>query len=101
MKTDITSDFAFFVQLAKLGSLSGAARSMGLTPPAATKRLGILEARLGARLVNRTTRSISLTPEGETYARYAARILEQVREMEDAIAGTPADPHGRLRVNAT
>ncbi|MEX3629835.1 MAG: LysR family transcriptional regulator [Burkholderia sp.] len=101
MKTDITSDFEFFVQLAKLGSLSGAARSMGLTPPAATRRLGILEARLGARLVNRTTRSLSLTPEGETYARYAARILEQVREMEDAIAGTPADPHGRLRVNAT
>lgn len=101
MKTDSTSDFAFFVQLAKLRSLSGAARSMGLTPPAATKRLGIIEERLGARLVNRTTRSVSLTPEGETYARYAARILDQVREMEDAIAGTPADPHGRLRVNAT
>ncbi|MEK6347668.1 MAG: LysR family transcriptional regulator [Burkholderia sp.] len=101
MKTDSTSDFAFFVQLAKLRSLSGAARSMGLTPPAATKRLGIIEERLGARLVNRTTRSVSLTPEGETYARYAARILDQVREMEDAIAGTPADPHGLLRVNAT
>jgi DNA-binding transcriptional LysR family regulator len=101
VRTDATSDFEFFVQLAKLKSLSGAARSLGLTPPAATKRLGILEEKLGARLVNRTTRSLSLTPEGETYARYAVRILEQVREMEDAIAGSPADPQGLLRVNAT
>lgn len=101
VRTDSTTDFEFFVQLAKLKSLSGAARSLGLTPPAATKRLGILEERFGTRLVNRTTRSVSLTPEGETYARYAAQILDQVREMEDAIAGTPADPHGRLRINAT
>ncbi|ACB66019.1 transcriptional regulator, LysR family [Burkholderia ambifaria MC40-6] len=101
VRTDSTSDFEFFVQLAKLKSLSGAARSLGITPPAATKRLGILEDRFGKRLVNRTTRSVSLTPEGEMYARYATQILDQVREMEDAIAGTPADPHGRLRINAT
>lgn len=101
MRTDSTSDFEFFVQLAKLKSLSGAARAMGITPPAATKRLGVLEERFGTRLVNRTTRSVSLTPEGETFARYASQILEQVREMEDAIAGSPADPHGRLRINAT
>ncbi|WP_321840181.1 LysR family transcriptional regulator [Paraburkholderia bannensis] len=101
MRTDSTSDFEFFVQLAKLKSLSGAARSMGITPPAATKRLGVLEERFGTRLVNRTTRSVSLTPEGETFARYAAQILEQVREMEEAIAGSPSDPHGRLRINAT
>ncbi len=101
VRTDSTSDFAFFVQLARLKSLSGAARSIGITPPAATKRLGILEERFGTRLVNRTTRSVSLTPEGETFARYAAQILDQVREMEDAMAGSPADPHGRLRINAT
>lgn len=101
MKADSTIDFEFFVQLAKLKSLSGAARSLGMTPPAATKRLGILEERFGTRLVNRTTRSVSLTPEGETYARFAAQILDQVREMEDAIAGTPAEPRGRLRINAT
>jgi LysR family transcriptional regulator, transcriptional activator for dmlA len=101
VKADSTIDFEFFVQLAKLKSLSGAARSLGITPPAATKRLGILEERFGTRLVNRTTRSVSLTPEGETYARYAAQILDQVREMEDAIAGTPSEPRGRLRINAT
>ncbi len=101
MKTEPQSDFAFFVELAKRKSLSGAARALGLTPPAATKRLGLLEQRLGARLVNRTTRSVSLTPEGETYARYATRILEQIREMEDLIAGSPDDLQGRLRINAT
>ncbi|WP_244831958.1 LysR substrate-binding domain-containing protein [Caballeronia sp. TF1N1] len=81
--------------------MSGAARALDLTPPAATKRLGIMEKRLGAQLVNRTTRSISLTPEGETYLRYATQIVEQVREMEEAITGARTDPQGLLRINAT
>jgi LysR family transcriptional regulator, transcriptional activator for dmlA len=81
--------------------MSGAARALDLTPPAATKRLGLIEGRLGVRLVNRTTRSVSLTPEGETYLRYATQIFGQVREMEEAISGTRGDPQGLLRVNAT
>ncbi|MGF6735028.1 LysR family transcriptional activator of dmlA [Paraburkholderia youngii] len=95
------SDFEFFILLAKLRSMSGAARALDLSPPAATKRLGIIEQRLGARLVNRTTRSVSLTPEGETYLRYASQIVGQVREMEEAISGARRDPHGPLRINAT
>jgi DNA-binding transcriptional LysR family regulator len=101
VKTDSTSDFEFFVLVAKLKSLSGAARALDLTPPAATKRLGLMEQRLGARLVNRTTRSVSLTPEGETYLHYATQIVGQVRQMEEAIAGARSDPQGLLRVNAT
>ncbi|MFM0324566.1 LysR family transcriptional regulator [Caballeronia glebae] len=101
MNTDASSDFDFFILLAKLKSLSGAARALDLTPPAATKRLGLIEQRLGARLVNRTTRSVSLTPEGETYLRYALQISGQVREMEEAISGARTDPKGLLRVNAT
>ncbi|GAB5096744.1 LysR substrate-binding domain-containing protein [Caballeronia sp. HLA56] len=101
MNTDSASDFEFFILLAKLKSMSGAARALDLTPPAATKRLGIMEKRLGAQLVNRTTRSISLTPEGETYLRYATQIVEQVREMEEAITGARTDPQGLLRINAT
>nr|WP_289814713.1 LysR substrate-binding domain-containing protein [Paraburkholderia caribensis] len=81
--------------------MSGAARALDLTPPAATKRLGLIEQRLGARLVNRTTRSVSLTPEGETYLRYATQIVAQVRQMEDDISGSRSDPHGLLRINAT
>ena len=101
MTTDSASDFEFFILLARLKSLSGAARALNLTPPAATKRLGLIEQRLGARLVNRTTRSVSLTPEGETYLRYATQIVGQVRQMEDEISGARSDPHGLLRVNAT
>ncbi|WP_343654806.1 LysR family transcriptional regulator [Paraburkholderia caribensis] len=101
MTTDPASDFEFFILVARLKSLSGAARALDLTPPAATKRLGLIEQRLGARLVNRTTRSVSLTPEGETYLRYATQIVTQVRQMEDDISGSRSDPHGLLRINAT
>ncbi len=101
MKTDFASELEFFVLVAKLGTLSGAARELDLTPPAATKRLALMEARLGVRLVNRTTRSISLTNEGETYLSYATRILADLREMENVVSSSGAEPRGLLRVNAT
>jgi DNA-binding transcriptional LysR family regulator len=95
------NDLEFFVLLARLGNLAAAARELDLTPPAATKRLALMEARLGVRLVNRTTRSISLTNEGETYLSYATRILADWREMEDAVSRGGAEHRGVLRVNAT
>jgi LysR family transcriptional activator of dmlA len=91
----------FFVLIARLGSLAAAARAVDLTPPAATKRLATLESRLGVRLLNRTTRSLSLTSEGETYLQHATRILADVKEMEDAVSQGRAVPRGLLRVNAT
>lgn len=91
----------FFVLVARLGSLAGAARALDLTPPAASKRLAALEARLGVRLLNRSTRSISLTSEGETYLQHASRILADIREMEDLLSHSRATPRGLLRVNAT
>lgn len=87
--------------LARHRNLSTVARQLDLTPPAATKRLAQLEARLGVRLVNRTTRSISLTPEGETYLHYATRILADVREMEEVVSSSGSVPKGLLRINAT
>ena len=91
----------FFALVARLGSLAAAARALDLTPPAATKRLAALESRLGVRLLNRTTRSVSLTSEGETYLQYATRILDDIKDMEDAVAQGRATPKGLLRVNAT
>jgi DNA-binding transcriptional LysR family regulator len=91
----------FFALVARLGSLAAAARAVDLTPPAATKRLAALEQRLGARLLNRTTRSVSLTSEGETYLRYATRILAEIAEMEEVVSQSRATPRGLLRVNAT
>jgi len=58
-----TLDLSFFYLLANKGSLAATARELGITPPAVSKRLTALEARLGIRLVNRTTRSMSLTSE--------------------------------------
>lgn len=101
MNHDLASSLEFFVLLARHRNLSTVARQLDLTPPATTKRLAQLEARLGVRLVNRTTRSISLTPEGETYLHYATRILADVREMEEVVSSSGSVPKGLLRINAT
>lgn len=94
------SELAFFTQLVRAGSLAATAREMNLTPPAVTKRLALLERRLGVRLLNRTTRSISLTAEGETYLVNAKRILGDIDEMERQVSSSRAEPKGLLRVNA-
>ncbi|GAB3402225.1 LysR substrate-binding domain-containing protein [Massilia agilis] len=101
MKNDSASELEFFVLVARHSSLSAAARALDLTPPAASKRLAQMEQRLGVQLLNRTTRSISLTSEGETYLRHATRILAEIREMEDAVSLGRSAPRGLLRVNAT
>lgn len=61
---DRLSDLEFFIRLVKQGSLASLARELGVTPPAVTSRLAQLERRLGVRLLNRTTRRISVTHEG-------------------------------------
>ncbi|WP_432382121.1 LysR family transcriptional regulator [Duganella sp. P38] len=101
MKSEVAPDLHFFVLLAKLGSMSATARELGVTPPAVTKRLSLLEQRLGVRLVNRTTRRISLTNEGEAYLAQASDILHRIRDMEESVSSGRAEPKGLLRVNAT
>ncbi|MCX7081063.1 MAG: LysR substrate-binding domain-containing protein [Pseudomonas sp.] len=96
-----TLDLSFFYLLANKGSLAATARELGVTPPAVSKRLTALEARLGIRLVNRTTRSMSLTSEGELYFSHAARILTQIDELEQLISSSRATPKGLIRVNAS
>ncbi|RMV95645.1 hypothetical protein ALP03_03563 [Pseudomonas amygdali pv. tabaci] len=96
-----TQDLSFFHLLAQQGSLAATARELGVTPPAISKRLSLLEARLGTRLVNRTTRSMSLTAEGELYFSHAARILTQIDEVEQLITSSSASPKGLIRVNAS
>ncbi len=100
MKTDIASELEFFIHLARLGSLSAAARELDLTPPAATKRLALMERRLGVRLVNRSTRRLSLTAEGEVYLENARRILGEIEDLDQLIASRQDSPRGLLKVNA-
>src|SRR5882757_5384450 len=95
------ADLGFFSALASSGSLSAAARELGITTPAVSKRLALMESRLGLALVNRTTRRMSLTPEGELYLESARRILGEIEGMQELLGATKATPKGLLRVNAT
>src|SRR5262245_56204388 len=95
------ADLGFFSTLAAAGSLSAAARELGITTPAVSKHLALIEARLKVPLVRRTTRRMSLTPEGELYLGHARRILGEVDQMEEALGTSKSTPKGLLRVNAT
>jgi DNA-binding transcriptional LysR family regulator len=95
------ADLGFFSTLVHCGSLTAAAREMGITTPAVSKRLTQIEARLGTTLVTRTTRRMGLTPEGEVYLEHARKILGDVEDMEHQRLGLKQAPQGTLRVNAT
>lgn len=102
MKSGIQpADLGFFSTLATCGSLSAAARELGITTPAVSKRLAQIESRLGVALVNRTTRRMSLTPEGELYLEHARRILGEIDDLAQLLGTARAEPRGLLRVNAT
>lgn len=92
---------AFFSLLARSGSLSSAARELGITPPAVTRRLSLLEQRLEVQLVTRTTRRMALTAEGEEYLNHARRITAEIDDIEHRLKLAVAEPQGLLRVNAT
>lgn len=98
---DAFSDLAFFALLTKQGSLAATAQQLGVTPPAVSKRLAAIERRLGVRLLQRTTRRISLTPEGETYLVEGARVLEELEALERTVSGSKAVPKGLVRISAT
>lgn len=100
LKAATFSELEFFVLVNRLGSLSAAARALDITPPAATMRLASMEKRIGARLVNRSTRKISLTPEGDIYLEHATRLIEELRELDEIVSGNRRAPRGLLRVNA-
>ncbi|HTD04574.1 LysR substrate-binding domain-containing protein [Undibacterium sp.] len=99
--TVLPSDLAFFSTLAASGSLSAAAREMGLTAAAVSKHLTLMESRAGVTLINRTTRRMMLTPDGEVYLEYARRILDEIDELSELLGSAKKRPKGLLRVNAT
>ncbi len=95
------ADLGFFSALAMAGSLSAAAREMRITTAAVSKRLSQMESRLGVPLLNRTTRRMSLTVEGETMLRHARSILAEMADLEQQLGASRSTPSGLLRVNAT
>ena len=98
---DSIADLEFFARLVTQGSLSALARELGVTPPAVSARLSQLERRLGVKLLNRTTRRLAMTQEGELYLGTGSRLLEQVQELERMVSSSRDLPRGLLKVNAT
>ncbi len=93
-------DLEVFSKVVTAGSMSGAARQMGLSPAVISKRLQRLEGRLGTRLLNRTTRQISLTEAGEGFFERVVAILAGVEEAEAYVARRSTDARGLLKISA-
>jgi LysR family transcriptional regulator for bpeEF and oprC len=88
-----------FVRVVETGGVTRAADSLGLAKATAATLIQKLEAALGVRLLNRTTRHVSVTADGAAYYEQCVAILRQVRETEESLAKQHATPRGRLRVD--
>ena len=89
-----------FARVAETGSFSAAARALNRSKSLISRQISALEAELGARLIARTTRSLTLTEAGRGYHGQVARILSQIEEADLSVGQLQATPRGRLRVNA-
>ena len=94
------SDLRTFARIADLGSLSGAARALGMPKSSVSRSLVRLEDVAGSALIERSTRHLRLTDAGTLLLRHARRILDDVGEAENALSGMIGVPRGTLRVNA-
>ncbi len=98
---DQLGEMRVFVRAIECGSFAGAASGLKLTPSAVSKLVRRLEERLGVRLINRTTRKISLTTEGETYFHSGRRLVDAVDGLEQEVAASAGSPRGILRISAS
>ena len=97
---DVVAELQLFRAIADAGGLSAAARVLGSSPPAMSRRLAELERRLGVKLADRSARRFRLTDEGATYLEQGRHILEALRDLETEVASRGGAPRGRLRVGA-
>jgi|SRR5688572_14200724 len=95
---DALHEMSVFSKVVGTGSLSAAARELGLSVALVSRRLAGLEARLGVRLINRTTRRLHLTDEGASYFETCARLLTEIQEADAAVAARRGDAQGDLKV---
>jgi DNA-binding transcriptional LysR family regulator len=98
---DHASEMAAFVRVVDSHGFSAAAPALGLTPSAVSKLVTRLETRLGVRLLQRTTRALHLTQEGEIFYAAARRIVGEIEMLENQIAGQSGTPSGVLRVTTS
>ena len=93
-------DMRIFCQVIDSGSFTAAADQLGLSKQFVSRRVMQLEERLGVRLLNRSTRRLDVTPLGQSYYDSAMRLLNDVEQMEQSIAGQTTEPRGTLRLSA-
>ena len=98
---DHASEMAAFVRVVEAKGFSAASGVLGLSPSAVSKLITRLETRLGVRLLQRTTRALHLTTEGEAFYAAARRIVSEIETIEDQITGQRDTPHGLLRVTTS
>ena len=89
-----------FVAVAEEQSFAGGARRLGMSPPAVTRAIASLESRLKVRLLTRTTRYVRVTEAGQRYLEDARRIISEVDDADESVAGINGEPKGLLSVTA-
>ncbi len=94
-------DVALFVRVCATRNLSAAGREFGLSPAASSARMAQLERQLGARLLHRTTRQITLTQDGEAFLERAVPLLDAAEQAASSVGGADRQPQGLLRVSAS
>src|SRR3989442_9046822 len=94
------NELLVFARVVQAGSFTAAAASLGMPKSTVSRKVSELEARLDARLLQRTTRKLSLTDVGRTYYDYCARIVGEVEDAERAVSSLQAPPRGAPRVTA-
>ncbi|MCF4166153.1 LysR family transcriptional regulator [Zavarzinia compransoris] len=97
---DRLAAMAVFRRVVELGSFAGAARDLNMSNAATSKQIAALEAHLGAQLLHRTTRRLSLTETGRAVYERGVRLLDDLADLEQAVGTMEAKPRGTLRVNA-
>lgn len=98
---DRLESMQMFARVVEVNSFNKAAESLSLPPSTVTRAVKELEGHLGVRLLQRTTRRLSLTPDGTIYYAHCRRLLDELSEVESSFAGSGSQPRGKLRVDMT
>jgi len=92
------NDMLYFAEVAECGGFAAAGRALGLPKSRLSRRVAELEARLGVRLLQRTTRKLSLTDVGDIYLRHCSAMRDEALAAAEAVAHLQVEPRGLLRV---
>lgn len=97
--TQLLDGMVIFAEVVKSGSFTQAAINSGHSTSYISKEINKLESRLGVRLMQRTTRSLSLTPEGDTYLQHCQQIIDDAEQAQNILSGAQDEPQGSLKIS--